>query len=119
MEIYENLYFKPELQTIIKYWYDKLVLHEKLRKAQQHLEKNFVRSYLNGNAFQSIHVSFETWRVGESDSGRAVNRYINYGMEMNAFFDIDKKNPKYFQWGGDFFNVRNLMIDELPKRFLY
>lgn len=113
MEIYENLYFKPELQGIIKKHFDRLILHEKLRKAQKHLETHFVRTQLHANKMPLIDIFYYTWRIGNPGSNKALNYYENNGHVMIVYFDTEK--PCYNQWGETYFKVHDLTLDQYPK----
>ena len=55
MDIYFNLI--PELQLIVEYWYKKLDLHSRLHKAQDHLEKNFIRHQMSHRNYPYSHYS--------------------------------------------------------------
>ena len=62
MDIYNNLI--PELQLIVEFWYKKMDLHSRLHKAQDHLEKNFIRhqtSHLNYPSF-----SYTVFEINET-----------------------------------------------------
>ena len=109
MEIYNKLF--PELQIIVHHHYNKLVLHEKLRKAKAHLASNFIRHPLPGNISFPELVKLD-FRVGET---KKVNYQQSGDREQLSFINIDKQNECFVFWGKNHFTMIRLDEDKINK----
>ena len=105
MELYEALYFKPELQMLIEKHYEKLIFHERLKKAQEHLEKNFIRHPLPGSiSYPDLDIFRLDFRVGKT---KKVNYHWDGIRQQLSFINIDRKNECFVYWGDEFFTKAN------------
>ena len=107
-----------DVQYLIEKWYHKIILHDRLRKAQQHLQDHFVRHSLEIRFMSGINFDEMSWKVGD---GKSIIRH-GQGSPSSPFGVLSSvcfvhvnisKIPSYVQWTDHYMHVQDLKRDEL------
>lgn len=114
-----------DVKCLIEKWYHKIILHERLKEAQQHLRDHFIRHSLKIRFMPEVNFDEMFWMIGEQKS---ITRH-GRGSPSSPFVDLSSvcfvhvnisKPPSYVKWTDHYVHVQNLKRDyEMPNRFFF